>query len=78
MDEIDPNIYRLMRPAMVCLCRHVSADRLISEIKNGATTFEELQKRTRCSTVCGNCEPKVRKILADELEKLAKNQSDST
>ena len=78
MDALDQNILKWMRPAVVCLCRHVSADRLISEIRNGATTFEELQRRTQCSTVCGNCAPKVRKILADELEKLAHNQTDST
>jgi len=67
MDEIDPGIFRIMRPAMVCLCRHVSEERLKAEIRQGATTFKILQERTSCSTVCGTCEPKVRRILAAEL-----------
>lgn len=63
--EEDPqkNLYTMMRPHPVCICRGVSRERLLKEIREGADTFEELQKRTRCSTGCGTCEPKVREIL---------------
>ncbi len=68
MDDLDPRYLQLMRPPMICLCRHISADRLRAEIHHGATTFEMLQERTLCSTVCGTCEGRVRALLKQELE----------
>ncbi|KAB2934874.1 MAG: (2Fe-2S)-binding protein [Leptonema illini] len=73
MNEIDPKVFQWMRPPMVCLCRHVSAERLRSEIRHGATTFEQLQERTSCSTVCGTCEGRVREILRTEIEAMRRS-----
>jgi bacterioferritin-associated ferredoxin len=70
MNELNPEILRFMRPPVVCLCRQVSADQLKTEIRQGALTFEELQKRTSCSTVCGTCEGRVRELLKNELDAL--------
>ncbi|MBI39198.1 MAG: ferredoxin [Leptospiraceae bacterium] len=77
MDEAQ--LYAMMRPRNVCICRAVSEKRIRETISSGqASNFEELQQLTRCSTGCGTCESKVRRIMNDELEQLSlRNQPSS-
>ena len=56
---------------MVCNCKKVSlfdiADVLKAQTKfdNVLTSFEEVQKVTKCSTGCGGCYEKVLEIISD-------------
>ncbi|MCB1164798.1 MAG: (2Fe-2S)-binding protein [Leptospiraceae bacterium] len=74
MDEAQ--LYALMRPRKVCICRSVSETEIRDCIRSGrASNFSELQAETRCSTGCGTCESRVRTIMNDELSKLASSDS---
>jgi bacterioferritin-associated ferredoxin len=53
----------------VCVCNAVSESRLREAVAEGACDFESLQVRTEAATCCGCCEPEVRTILKDALEK---------
>ena len=53
----------------VCFCHCVPLSVITAEIRAGATTFEDLQLKTACSTGCGGCEWDVRDVLAAELQK---------
>ncbi|MBU43472.1 MAG: ferredoxin [Spirochaetaceae bacterium] len=66
MDEAQ--LFALMRPRKVCICRGVSEKEIRDTIASGrASNFDELQRETRCCTGCGTCESHVRKIMNDEL-----------
>lgn len=68
---LDPTaINRLMRPPMICLCRHVPEQQIRSAVRNGADSFVRVQMETGCSTGCGTCEGRVRMIIEDEKKKL--------
>ncbi|HBS04799.1 MAG TPA: hypothetical protein DEA96_07545 [Leptospiraceae bacterium] len=76
MDEAQ--LYAMMRPRNVCICRGVSEKKIRETISSGqASNFDELQQQTRCCTGCGTCESKVRKIMNDELEQLTMRKQQS-
>jgi ferredoxin-NADP reductase/CRP-like cAMP-binding protein/cytochrome P450 len=53
-------------PDVICHCVHVSGDLIRSAIKQGAGTFNRLQRLTGCGTVCGGCVPTVVEMLGAE------------
>ncbi len=58
------DLNRLMRPAMVCVCRRVPEERIRDAVENrGARSFDEVQAITNCSTGCGTCESEVRALI---------------
>ncbi|MCB1327465.1 MAG: (2Fe-2S)-binding protein [Spirochaetales bacterium] len=62
--ETDPgNLFALMRPPRVCICRQVSEDDIRRAVERGAHTFEAVQQQTDCSTGCGTCEQAVRALI---------------
>jgi len=67
LEEID--LYSLMRPKMVCICKQVSEKEIVQCIKNGATTFQEISDATQAATNCGTCSAAIHKILERELKK---------
>jgi len=62
-----------MENRMVCNCKKVSYFDIIDTLhrfenfEDVQTTFEELQKITKCSTGCGGCHDKVMDIVADNM-----------
>lgn len=61
--------YAAIRPRRICLCRGVTEEMIHNAVdRDGARTFEEVQKITRCSTGCGSCEGRVRDLLKQYLE----------
>ncbi len=66
----EAELFALMRPAKVCVCRSVTENSILEELRSGqARTFVEVQNRTGCSTGCGTCEMRVRRIISDYFEK---------
>lgn len=58
------DLNRLMRPAMVCVCRRVPEECVRDAVQNrGARNFEDVQAITNCSTGCGTCETEVRALI---------------
>jgi len=58
---------------MVCSCNDVSLGQIVSavaELGVDGATLPALKKCSRAGTGCGGCEPQVKAILAQELEKL--------
>ncbi len=57
--------------AQICSCENVSKGDLVCQIKeNGATTVDDLKKKTKACTGCGGCTPMVSDILKLTLESL--------
>lgn len=59
--------------AMICSCNDVSRGTIaaaVAELGVEGVTLPKLKKCTRAGTGCGGCEPQVKSILAQELEKL--------
>ncbi|MCP4050196.1 MAG: iron-sulfur cluster assembly scaffold protein, partial [bacterium] len=52
---------------VVCKCLHITDADLKEAIKEGASTYYELQEKTKCGTVCGECEEEIKHILAEEI-----------
>jgi nitrogen fixation protein NifU and related proteins len=52
---------------VVCQCMNVSDKDIIQAVKDGARTFEELQFRTKISTVCGQCKEEAERILHESV-----------
>ncbi len=69
-DNSMANLFRLMRPKNICICKAVSEAKLVDTIHSGAHTIEELVFRTDASTKCGSCSQQVRSILQRELSKI--------
>lgn len=61
------DIYALMRPRKVCVCRSVTENMILDALDRGAKTFEDVQNETGCSTGCGTCESSVRAIIEKKL-----------
>lgn len=51
------------RDKIICRCFKVPYGTIEDTVKGGATTFEEVQAKTSCSTGCGCCELEVREII---------------
>jgi bacterioferritin-associated ferredoxin len=67
LEEVD--IYSLMRPRKVCVCKQVSEAQIIECIRNGATSLKEISEKTTASTNCGTCAGAILAILERELKK---------
>jgi bacterioferritin-associated ferredoxin len=65
--ESAADLYAMMRPRKVCVCRSVTETQIRSAVRGGAHSFEDVQNQTECSTGCGTCESAVRSVIADEL-----------
>jgi nitrogen fixation NifU-like protein len=48
---------------VVCQCMNVTDLDIIRAVRDGARTFDELQYRTKISTVCGQCREEAEKLL---------------
>jgi len=70
--ESAADLYAMMRPRKVCVCRSVTETQIRDAIRGGAHTFEQVQEKTDCSTGCGTCETAVRFVLADELKQIGR------
>jgi len=47
----------------VCQCMNVTDHEIEEAVLDGARTYYALQERTKCGTVCGQCEEEVKKLL---------------
>ena len=75
-DKEITNLFRMMRPKNICICKAVSEAEIIETIHSGAHTIEELVFKTSASTKCGSCSSMVRSIFNREIQKIheSKNQ----
>lgn len=56
------------QPNIICNCLGVSERELDLAIAAGDRTFEDFQKRTKAGTGCGDCVPKIEKMIEAKLE----------
>ena len=57
--------------AQICSCENVSKGDLVCQVtEHGATTVDDLKKKTKACTGCGGCTPMVNDILKTTLESL--------
>ena len=57
--------------AQICSCENVSKGDLVCQVtEHGATTVDDLKKKTKACTGCGGCTPMVNDILKISLESL--------
>ena len=54
---------------LVCMCNFVTEDEIISVLKKGAVSTEEIQEHTRAGTSCGKCLVVIDQIVSDYLDK---------
>ena len=59
-----------MASRLVCLCNFVTEDEIISVLKKGARSTEDIQKYTRSGTSCGKCLVQIDQIVNDFLAQL--------
>jgi bacterioferritin-associated ferredoxin len=48
---------------VVCKCKNVTKADLLEAIRQGATTYKAVQKRTQAGTKCGKCEEDVKAFI---------------
>ncbi len=58
---------------IICQCMNVTDKDVIQAVKDGATNFEELQFRTKISTVCGQCRGEAEKFLHEAIHLYGKD-----
>lgn len=51
----------------VCLCRSVTESDIHTAVDEGVASFDQLQKRTGCSTECGCCAEFADQVLFEAL-----------
>lgn len=56
------------RDNVICTCFQITNGDIEDAVKEGASTYEDLQDKTGCGTGCGCCEDEVKELL-DELKK---------
>ena len=70
-DSEGAGVKNLPNAAQICSCENVSKGDLVCQIKeHGATTVNDLKKKTKACTGCGGCTPMVNDILKLTLESL--------
>lgn len=52
-----------MTSNIVCGCHNVTLEDVKKEIKNGVTTFEALQEKTKIGTDCAPCREQTEKLF---------------
>ena len=57
-----------MGTRLVCMCNLVTEDEIISVLKKGAVSTEEIQEFTRAGTSCGRCLVMIDQIVSDYLK----------
>lgn len=60
-----------MKNRLVCECFNIYVDDIKREIKNGASTFEEIEKRTKLGVMCSACIKDGRKVIEELKNELA-------
>ena len=53
---------------IICNCMTVTRGEIIEALQSGIVTFDGLKRELTCSTGCGTCEERVRKIMKEVLE----------
>jgi bacterioferritin-associated ferredoxin len=71
-DPFDPfELYSLLRPRNVCICKAVSEEVIVKLIQEeGCRTFHDIVLRTGAATGCGSCSMAIKSILVRELRKI--------
>lgn len=47
----------------ICSCFAVTDHQIRDEVKAGAKTFKQVQKKLKCSTNCGRCEDSAKEVF---------------
>lgn len=58
-----------MSNRLICICNFVDEKEILSLLKKGATTTQDIQNLTRAGTTCGRCLPEI-----DDLVKSYQNE----
>ena len=59
----------MKRNKIACNCKNISYGMIEDAIKNGATSYEEVEKLLRFGTGCGKCKEFIFYLVRDLLEK---------
>lgn len=62
-------LYLLMRPKNIYICKGVSEKQIIESILDGCDTISKIAAKTKATTGCGSCSLLIRSILERELKK---------
>ncbi len=54
---------------IICQCMNVTDHEIEDAVLEGARTYLQLQEKTKCGTVCGQCKPDTERLLAGYLRK---------
>lgn len=60
-----------MADRVVCMCNFVTESEILSVLKKGARSTEDIQMYTRAGTSCGRCLVNVDRIVKDYLDSKA-------
>ena len=56
------------RDKMACGCKNITYGMIEDAIKNGASSYEEVERKLRFGTGCGNCKDFISHLIRDFLE----------
>lgn len=62
---------------LVCVCMTVTRGEIVSAIKAGQTTVEQLKNTLMCCTGCGTCQGRVQKVIDETLAPSDKKQDEA-
>ncbi|NIA14257.1 MAG: hypothetical protein GWP08_09250 [Nitrospiraceae bacterium] len=60
---------RVSESTAICQCMQVTDHEIEEAVLEGVRTFDELQERTKISSMCGKCEGQVRILIHDYIRK---------
>lgn len=63
-----------MSGRLICLCNFVDEKEVLSFLKKGASSTNDIQQLTRAGTSCGRCLPLIDELVADFLNEKPKAQ----
>lgn len=63
-----------MSRRLICLCNLVDEKEILSFLKKGASSTNDIQQLTRAGTSCGRCLPLIDELVAVHLQEKPKAQ----
>ncbi len=54
---------------IICACMGVTREAIEEAVKDGATTYDEVQDKTDAGLGCGGCEEEVQEVIDEALAK---------
>lgn len=65
----------MKREKTACNCKNITYGMIEDVIRNGATSYEEVQRRLQFGTGCGKCKEFIQYLVRDILEEEAERKN---